>query len=141
MVWMHGTRAGRGRDQKIYASDMPLVRPPDRARKPVADKEPREAEGVLAALPWRRGAKCKLSDRFAMTCVRVGDGAVWGNNLNRPGAGAGSWGGGRSSSERRYGLPNLPPGTIGAPRAGGKPIRDRSRPLASRHDNFTERSS
>jgi hypothetical protein len=35
---------------------------------------------------WRQGTKGKLSARFAVLWVRVGDGAVWGNNRHLPGA-------------------------------------------------------
>ncbi len=46
-----------------------------------------------------------------MACVRVGDGATWGNNRHLPGAEAwlvSEW---RSSGERKFHLSNLPPGT------------------------------
>ena len=107
---------GIARNQKVYGPDVQLVAPTGRARKPVPDQEPREAEAVLAALPWRRvtwrqGTRGGLSARFAVTRVRVGDGAVWGNNRHLPGAEVwlvGEW---RSSGERKFHLANLPPGT------------------------------
>jgi len=37
-------------NQKIYASDVRLVPPTGRARKPVPDQEPRDAEAMLADL-------------------------------------------------------------------------------------------
>ena len=106
---------GIARNQKVYDPDVQLAAPTGRARKPVPDKEPREAEAVLAALPWRRvtwrqGTKGKLSARFAVARVRVGDGATWGNNRHLPGNEAwlvGEW---RSSGERKFHLANLPPG-------------------------------
>jgi SRSO17 transposase len=105
---------GIAKNQKVYDAHVQLVPPGGRARKPVPDQEPREAEAVLAALPWRRvtwrqGTRGKLSARFAMIRVRVGDGPVWGNNRHLPGAEVwlvGEW---RSSGERKYYLSNLPP--------------------------------
>jgi SRSO17 transposase len=93
-----------------------LVPPTGRARTPVPDQEPQDAEAVLAALSWRRvtwraGTRGKLTARFAMIRVRVGDGPVWGNNRHLPGAEVwlvGEW---RSSGERKYYLSNLPPRT------------------------------
>ena len=107
---------GIAKNQKVYDPDVRLVAPAGRGRKPVPDKEPREAEVVLDALPWRRvtwrrGTKSRLSARFAITRVRVGDGAKWGNNRHLPGAEVwlvGEW---RSSGERKIYLANLPPTT------------------------------
>ena len=107
---------GIAKNQKVYDPDVRLVAPGGRARKPVPDQEPREAEAVLAALPWRRvtwrqGTKGALAARFAMTRVRVGDGPIWGNNRHLPGAEVwlvGEW---RASGERKYYLSNLPPRT------------------------------
>ncbi|WP_424753587.1 IS701 family transposase [Methylobacterium sp.] len=104
------------RNQKLYAADVQLVPPTGRARKPAPDREPRDAEAVLADLTWRRvtwrqRTKGKLSARFAALRVWVGDGPVWGNNRHLPGEEAwlvGEW---RSSGERKYYLSNLPPGT------------------------------
>jgi SRSO17 transposase len=81
---------GIASNQKVYEADVQLVPPTGRASKPVPDRDPCEAEAVLAALPWRRvtwrrGTKGKLSARFAMTRVRVGDGPVFGNNRHLPG--------------------------------------------------------
>ncbi len=98
--------------------------PTGRARA-VPDEEPCAAEDVLAALAWRRvtwrrGTKGKLSARFAVTRVRVGDGPVWGNNRHLPGDGG--LAGGRVALRRRAQvLPqsNLPPRTSRA-RAGGR---------------------
>ncbi len=107
---------GIAKNQRVYDPDVRLVEPGGRARKPVPDQEPREAEAVLAALPWRRvtwrqGTKGALAARFAMTRVRVGDGPIWGNNRHLPGAEVwlvGEW---RASGERKYYLSNLPPRT------------------------------
>ena len=104
------------KNQKVYDPSVQLVPPPGRARKRIPDQEPREAEAVLDALPWRRvtwrqGTKGKLAARFAVTRVRVGDGPVWGNNRHLPGAEVwlvGEW---RASGERKYYLSNLPPTT------------------------------
>jgi SRSO17 transposase len=108
---------GIPRTQKVYGAGVRLVPPAGRrARRPVPDEEPREAEAVLAGLPWRRvtwrrGTKGALAARFAAARVRVGDGAVWGNNRHLPGGEAwlvGEW---RAGGERKYHLSNLPPGT------------------------------
>jgi SRSO17 transposase len=107
---------GIPRHQKVYGVDVQLVPPGGRKRRPVPDQEPREAEAVLAELPWRRvtwrqGTKGPLAARFAATRIRVGDGATWANNRHLPGAEVwlvGEW---RASGERKYYLSNLPPGT------------------------------
>ena len=104
---------GIPRNQKVYGAEVQLVPPQGRARRPVPSEEPREAEAVLAALPWRRvtwrhGTKGPLSARFAAVRIRVGDGPVWGNNRHLPGKEAwlvGEW---RSSGERKFYLSNLP---------------------------------
>jgi SRSO17 transposase len=114
---------GIARNQKVYAADVQLVSPTGRARKPVPDQEPRDAEAVLAELAWRRvtwrqGTKGKLAARFAMVRVRAGDGPVWGNNRHLPGAEVwlvGEW---RLSGERKYYLSNLPPRTTRRALAG-----------------------
>ena len=107
---------GIAKNQKVYDPDVQLVPPAGRARKPVPDQEPREAEVMLAALPWRRvtwrqGTKGTLSARFAVARVRIGDGAVWANNRHLPGAEVWLVGERRSSGERKYYLSNLPPKT------------------------------
>jgi SRSO17 transposase len=104
------------RTQKIYGADVKLVPPGGRKRRLVPDQEPREAEAVLAELPWRRvtwrhGSKGPLAARFAATRVRVADGATWANNRHLPGEEVwlvGEW---RSGGERKYYLSNLPPRT------------------------------
>ena len=98
---------GITRNQKIYDPDVRRVPSSGRVRKPVPDQEPREAEAVLAALPWRRmtwrqGMKGALSAQFAMTRVRVGDGLVWANNRHLPSDEVwlvGEW---RASGERKF---------------------------------------
>ena len=107
---------GIPRNQKIYAADVQLVPPTGRKRRPVPDQEPREADAVLADLPWRRvtwrqGTKGPLAARFAATRVRVGDGKTWANNRHLPGDEVwlvGEW---RSNGERKYYLSNQPPRT------------------------------
>ena len=111
------------KNQKVYAADVRLVPPTGCARKPSPDREPREAEAVLADLTWRRvtwrqGTKGKLSARFAAIRVRAGDGPVWGNNRHLPGEEVwlvGEW---RSSGERKYYLSNLPAETARRALAG-----------------------
>lgn len=107
---------GIPRNQKVYGVDVQLVPPTGRKRRPAPDQEPREADAVLADLPWRRvtwrhGTKGPLAARFAATRVRVGDGDTWANNRHLPGDEVwlvGEW---RSSGERKYYLSNLPPRT------------------------------
>jgi SRSO17 transposase len=107
---------GIPRNQKVYGTDVRLVPPGGRGRRPVPDQEPREAEAVLADLPWRRvtwrrGTKGPLAARFAAARIRVGDGATWANNRHLPGDEAwlvGEW---RTSGERKYYVSNLPPRT------------------------------
>jgi SRSO17 transposase len=107
---------GIPRNQKVYGADVALVPPGGRKRRSVPDQEPREAEAVLANLPWRRvawrqGTKGLLAARFAATRIRVGDGPIWANNRHLPGGEVwlvGEW---RSSGERKYYLSNLSPRT------------------------------
>ena len=104
---------GIPRNQKVYGANVRLVPPGGRKRRPVPDQEPREAEAVLAALPWRQvtwrhGTKGPLTARFAAIRVRVADGPTWGNNRHLPGEEVwlvGEW---RASGERKYYLSNLP---------------------------------
>ena len=101
------------KNQKVYGTDVQLVPPAARARKPVPSEEPRPVEEVLAGLPWRRvtwrgGTKGALAARFAAVRIRVADGPAWGNNRHLPGKEAwlvGEW---RTSGERKYYLSNLP---------------------------------
>jgi len=107
---------GIPRNQKVYDADVQLVPPGGRRRRPVPDREPREADAALAGLPWRRitwrhGTKGPLAARFAATRIRVGDGATWANNRHLPGDEVwlvGEW---RTGGERKYYLSNLPPRT------------------------------
>jgi SRSO17 transposase len=110
--WAVGIR----RNQKVYSAAVQLVPPQGRGRKPVPNEEPTEAEKVLAAQTWRRitwrqGTRGALAARFAAARIRVGDGAVWGNNRHLPGNEVWLAGERRSSGEREYYLSNLPAGT------------------------------
>lgn len=107
---------GIARTQKVYGSDVRLVPPEGRKRRPVPDQEPRAAEEVLAGLrwrpvAWRRGTKRPLALRVAATRVRVGDGATWANNRHLPGEEAWLVGELRPGGEREYHLSSLPPET------------------------------
>jgi SRSO17 transposase len=107
---------GIPRNQKVYGADVRLVPPGGRKRRPVPDQEPREAEAVLAGLPWRRvawrrGTKGPLAARFAAIRIRVGDGGTWANNRHLPGAEVWLVGELRPGGERKYHLSNLPPRT------------------------------
>jgi SRSO17 transposase len=107
---------GIPRNQKVYGTDVQLVPPSGRKRRPVPDQEPREVEAALANLPWRRvtwrhGTKGPLAAQFAAIRVRAGDGGTWANNRHLPGDEVwlvGEW---RSNGERKYYLSNLPPRT------------------------------
>jgi SRSO17 transposase len=107
---------GIPRNQKVYGVEVQLLPPTGRKRRPAPDQEPREADAVLADLPWRRvtwrhGTKGPLAAQFAATRVRVGDGKTWANNRHLPGEEVwlvGEW---RSNGERKYYLSNLPPRT------------------------------
>jgi len=119
-VFRHGLDArgltwavGIARNQKVYGVDVQLVPPAGRARNPVPDQEPRPAEDVLAALPWRRvtwrqGTKGALTARLPL-CACGG---------RRPGlgqqpasAGCGGVAGGRVARlGRAQGLPVQPAG-------------------------------
>ncbi|PWC26598.1 IS701 family transposase [Teichococcus aestuarii] len=107
---------GIPRNQKVYSAAVQLVPPAGRARKPIPNEQPVEAEKVLADLSWRRiawrqGTKGALAARFAAARIRVGDGPIWGNNRHLPGDEAwlvGEW---RSGGERKYYLSNLPADT------------------------------
>jgi SRSO17 transposase len=119
---------GIPRNQKVYGAGVRLVVPTGRRRRPVPDEEPRPAEEVLAGLPWRRvawrrGTKGALAARFAAVRVRVGDGAVWGNNRHLPGGEAWLVGERRASGETKYHLSNLPAGT---------PLRDLAAAIKAR---------
>ena len=108
--------AGIAKNQQVYEPDVQRVGPTGRARNAIPNKEPCEAEAVLAPLAWRRvawrqGTKSKLSARFAVTRVRVGDGPVWGNNRHLPGAQVWLVGEHRASGERKSYPANLPPRT------------------------------
>ena len=104
---------GIPRNQKVYGSDVTLIQPSGRKRRPRPDQEPQTAEAVLAKQSWRRvtwrhGTQGPLVARFAAVRVRVGDGATWANNRHLPGEEAwlvGEW---RTSGERKYYLSNLP---------------------------------
>jgi SRSO17 transposase len=125
---------GIARTQKVYDADVQLVPPGGRNRRPVPDREPREAEAVLAGLPWRRitwrhGTKGPLTAQFAATRIRVGDGATWANNRHLPGDevwlvanGAQAASANTTSATCRRG-----------PRGGRSPPRSRPAGSASRH--------
>lgn len=107
---------GIPRNQKVYGTGVQLVAPGGRKRRLVPDKEPREAEAVLAGLrwrrvAWRRGTKGTLAARFAATRVRVGDGPTFANNRHLPGEKAWLVGELRTTGERKFYLSNLPPET------------------------------
>lgn len=119
---------GIAKNQKIYDADVRIVARVGRACKPTPDREPCDAETLLAGLKWRHvawrhGTRGKLTARFAMCRVRVGDGPTWGNNRHLPGAEVwlvGEW---RSSGERKYYLSNLPADTTRRDLAGATKAR------------------
>nr|WP_279603493.1 transposase [Methylobacterium sp. E-041] len=129
------------KNQKVYTADVRLVPLTGPARKPSPDREPREAEAVLADLTWRHmswreGTKGKLSARFAAIRVRAGDGPVWGNNRHLPGANVwlvGEW---RSSGERNTTCPTCRPRRHGVPwQTRSRRAGSASRPTSSSRQN------
>ncbi len=126
-VFRHGLDArgltwavGIAKNQKVYDPDVRLVEPGGRARRPVPDQEPQEAEAVLAALPWRRvawrqGTKGALAARFAMTRVRVGDGPIWGNNRHLRAPRSGWWASGAPRASASTTSRTCRPARPGAP--------------------------
>lgn len=104
---------GIARTQRVYSTAVQLVPPQGRARQPIPNEEPVEAEKALAErawrhITWRQGSKGALAARFAALRIRVGDGPVCGNNRHLPGDEVwlvGEW---RSGGERKYYLSNLP---------------------------------
>ena len=107
---------GIPRNQKVYGADVQLVPPGGRKRRPVPDQEPREAEAVLAELPWRRvtwrhGTKGPLAAGSRRPASGSATARPGRNNRHLPGDEVwlvGEW---RSSGERKYYLSNLPPRT------------------------------
>jgi SRSO17 transposase len=107
---------GIPRNQKVYSAAVQLVPPQGRARKPVPNEEPREAEKVLAGLSWRRITWRQGTRGCAGRPVRRS--AHPGGRRSRVGqqpapARRRGLAGGRValSGERKYYLSNLAPGT------------------------------
>lgn len=76
---------GIPRTPEVYGLDVPLIPPGGRKRRPVPDREPRAAEGVLAEPRRRRGTEGTPAVRVAAARVRVGDGPTFADDEHLPG--------------------------------------------------------
>jgi SRSO17 transposase len=115
---------GIARNQKVYDADVQLVPPGGRKRRPVPDQEPREAEAVLAGLPWRRitwrhGTKGPLA-----ATVRPGP-----TTATCPATRSGWWANGAQAASANTTSATCRRG----PRCGRSPPRSRPAGCASRH--------
>ena len=110
--------------QKVYPADVATIFPVAGRGRPrqhhIPDSKSVAAETLLAGQPWRRvsrrrGTKGRLTARFAALRVRVADGPTQRirdmGNQHLPGEEVWLVGEYRSTGERKYYLPNLPPDT------------------------------
>ncbi len=117
LLWAVGM-SGR---QKVYPTDVAMVFPTEKARRPrkydIPDVSPISAEKVLAGqkwrkVSWRRGTKGPLTCLFAARRVRVADGhkhRVLDKGVERmPGDEVWIVGERRSTGEQKYYISNLP---------------------------------
>ena len=111
---------GMSRRQKVYPTDVAMIFPTEKARKPrkyhIPDISPVSAEEMLAGetwrkISWRRGTKGALTCHFAARRVRIADGhkhRVLDKGLERmPGDEVWIIGERRSTGERKYYISNL----------------------------------
>jgi SRSO17 transposase len=112
---------GMSRRQKVYPTDVAMIFPTDKARKPrkhhIPDVSPVSAETALAGkkwrkVSWRRGTKGPLACLFATRRVRVADGPkhrVFDKGVERmPGDEVWIVGERRPTGEQKYYISNLP---------------------------------
>ncbi|MEG8224049.1 IS701 family transposase [Sphingomonas sp. HH69] len=112
---------GMSRRQMVYPTDVAMIFPTEKARKPrkhyIPDRPPVSTEEMLAdetwrKLSWRRGTKGPLTCRFAARRVRVADGdkhRISDKGVSRmPGDEVWIIGERRSTGERKYYISNLP---------------------------------
>jgi SRSO17 transposase len=112
---------GLSRHQKVYPSDVTMIFPTERARKPrkhhIPDMLPVSAETTLIGekwrkISWRQGTKGPLTCLFAARRVRIADGPkhrVFDNGVERmPGDEVWIIGERRPGGEQKYYVSNLP---------------------------------
>jgi SRSO17 transposase len=115
---------GMSRRQMVYPTDVAMIFPTEKARKPrkhhIPDRPPVSTEEMLAdetwrKLSWRRGTKGPLTCRFAARRVRIADGEkhrIFDKGVSRmPGDEVWIIGERRSTGERKYYISNLPADT------------------------------
>jgi len=112
---------GISRRQKVYPTDVTMIFPTEKARKPrkhhIPDMSPVSVETMLVGekwqkISWRRGTKGPLTCLFAARRVRIADGPkhrVFDKGVERmPGDEVWILGERRSSGEQKYYISNLP---------------------------------
>ena len=112
---------GMSRRQKVYPTDVTMIFPTEKARKPrkhhIPDMTPVSAETMLVGvkwqkISWRGGTKGPLTCLFAARRVRIADGPkhrVFDKGVERmPGDEVWILGERRSSGEQKYYISNLP---------------------------------
>jgi SRSO17 transposase len=117
LVWA----VGMSRRQTVYPTDVAMIFPTEKARKPrkhhIPDMPPVCAEEVLAGerwrkISWRRGTKGALTCHFAACRARVADGPkhrIFDKGVSRmPGDEVWIIGERRATGERKYYISNLP---------------------------------
>jgi SRSO17 transposase len=117
LVWA----VGMSRRQTVYPTDVAMIFPTEKARKPrkhhIPNMPPVCAEEVLAGerwrkISWRRGTKGALTCHFAACRVRIADGPkhrIFDKGVSRmPGDEVWIIGERRATGERKYYISNLP---------------------------------
>jgi len=117
LVWA----VGMSRRQTVYPTDVAMIFPTEKARKPrkhhIPNMPPVCAEEVLAGerwrkISWRRGTKGALTCHFAACRVRIADGPkhrIFDKGVSRmPGNEVWIIGERRATGERKYYISNLP---------------------------------
>lgn len=112
---------GLSRRQMVYQTDVAMIFPTEKARKPrkhhIPDMLPVSAEEMLVGetwrkVSWRRGTKGPLACHFAARRVRIADGQkhrVFDKGVSRmPGDEVWIIGERRSTGERKYYISNMP---------------------------------
>jgi SRSO17 transposase len=112
---------GMSRRQMVYPTDVAMIFPTEKARKPrkhhIPDMSPVSAEKMLAGetwrkVSWRRGTKGPLTWHFAARRIRIADGPkhrVFDKDVSRmPGDEVWIIGERRSTGERKYYISNMP---------------------------------
>ncbi len=114
---------GMSRRQKVYSTDVAMIFPTEKARKPrkhhIPDVTPVSTKAMLAdekwrKISWRRGTKGPLTCLFAARRVRIADGhkhRVFDKVERMPGEEVWIIGECRSTGEQKYYISNLPADT------------------------------